>query len=141
MSELGNPSTKKELDTAIKNMTNGKASSNSKIPAKPLKALSDDAKETILEILIECFKGDLNPAEEWYTAILGCLHKKKYPSNPANWHGICLKDMTACLMSSILNSRLLTITGKHGTETQYRSQSGCGSTDGTFVLCLAVQTR
>jgi hypothetical protein len=49
--------------------------------------------------------------------------------------------MTAHLMSSILNSRLLTIIRKHGTETQYRSQSGRGSTDSTFVLCSAVQTR
>jgi hypothetical protein len=49
--------------------------------------------------------------------------------------------MTAHLMSSILNSRLLTIIRKHGTETQYGSQSGHGSTDGTFVLRLAVQTR
>jgi exonuclease III len=140
MSELGNPPTKKEFDTAIKNMANGKAPGDSKIPAEPLKALSDDAKETLLEILVECFKGNTDP-EEWHTAILRCLHKKKDPSNPANWRGICLKDMTARLMSSIMNSRLLTIIGKHGTETQYGSQSGRGSTDGTFVLRSAVQTR
>jgi hypothetical protein len=49
--------------------------------------------------------------------------------------------MTTRLMSSILNSRLLTIIKKHGTKTQYGSQSGRGSTDGTFVLRSAVQTR
>jgi hypothetical protein len=141
MSELGNPPTKKEFATAIKNVVNRKAPGKSKIPAEPLKALSEDAKETLLEILIECYKGDLDP-EEWHTAILRCLHKKKDPSNPAsNWRGICLKDMTARLMSSILNSRLLSIIGVHGTESQYGSQSGRGSTDGTFVLRAAVQTR
>jgi hypothetical protein len=60
---------KKELDTVIRNMANGKAPGKSKIPAEPLKALSDDTKETLLEILIKCYKGELNP-DKWHTAIL-----------------------------------------------------------------------
>jgi hypothetical protein len=122
MSKLGDPPMKKEFETAIRNMANRKAPGKSKIPAELLKALSDDTKETLLEILVECYKGELDPGK-WHTAILKCLHKKKEPSNPANWHRKCLKDMTACLMSLILNSGVLTIIGKHGTETQYGSQS------------------
>jgi hypothetical protein len=53
MRELGNPPTKKEFDTAIKNMVNGKSPGKSKIPAEPLKTLSKDAKVTLLEILVE----------------------------------------------------------------------------------------
>jgi hypothetical protein len=69
MSKLGNPPTKLAFDTLIKNMANGKAPGKSKIPAEPLKALSDDAKENLLKILVECYKGDLEP-DEWHTAIL-----------------------------------------------------------------------
>jgi hypothetical protein len=50
-------------------MANGKAPDESKILAELLKALSDDTKETLLEILIKCYKGELNP-DKWHTAIL-----------------------------------------------------------------------
>ncbi len=60
---------KKEIDTVKRTLANGKAHSKTKIPAEPLKALSDDTKETLLEILIKCYKGELNP-DKWHTAIL-----------------------------------------------------------------------
>jgi hypothetical protein len=141
MPELDSPPTKSELDEQILRARNDSAPGESGVTNEALKHLSEKGKEMLLRILQNAFTGATNPPE-WRRAILKCLFKNKGdPSNPDQWRGICLKDMTARLLSAIINSRLLKIIAKHGTEIQYGSQPERGCQDGIFVLRAALETR
>jgi hypothetical protein len=131
--ELGLPLTLEEIETSIADMANDKAPGASGVNANALKNLSENAVKTLHQILVNAYNGIDDP-EEWHIANLKSLFKKGDPSDPSNWRGICLKDMTARIMRATQNKRLLKILAKHGAETQYGSQKARGCQDGLFVL-------
>jgi hypothetical protein len=101
---------------------------------KCIKEFVENAVKTLHQILVNAYKG-MDDQKEWHIANLKSLFKKGDPSDPSNWRGICLKDMTARIMIATLNKeRLLKILAKHGAETQYGSQKARGCQDGLFAL-------
>jgi hypothetical protein len=90
--------------------------------------------------LCDVYNGNTNPPE-WHEATLKCLHKKGDATDPNNWRAICLKDMSARLMSGILSARLAKVIQDHGVKTQFGSQPGVGCLDGLFTLRTALTTR
>jgi hypothetical protein len=135
--ELGHPPTLEEIETSIQDMENDKASGASGVNANALKNLSNNAVKALHQILVKSYNGTVDPAE-WHIATLKCLFKKGDSSNPSSWRGICLKDITARITSSILNKRLLKFFTTHGVETQYGTK---GCQHGLFVLRSALETR
>ena len=81
-----------------------------------------ESKTILLKILCNVYEGRTDP-DEWHEALAKCLHKKGDTSDPNNWRAICLKDMSARLMSGIMNARLIQVIQEHGVKTQFRSQS------------------
>ena len=138
--ELGLPPTLEDIEVSIADMANDKAPGASGVNANALKNLSASAVKTLHQILVNAYNGIDDP-EEWHIANLKSLFKKGDSSDPSNWRGICLKDMTARIMSATLNKRLLKILAEHGVETQYGSQKARGCQDGLFVLRSALETR
>jgi hypothetical protein len=139
--ELDEPPTMSELEAQIKRTSNDKAPGESRVTAEALKAASEETKEALLKVLQEFYKGEVDPGE-WHEANLTCLFKQKGDAaDPSNWRAIALKDMTARIMSAILNARLIKVIQVHGIETQYGSQPKRGCQDGTFVLRSALSTR
>ena len=122
-----------ELEDQITKARNKKAPGKSGVTSKAYKALSMEAKEVILKILCDFYNGDINPTE-WHEATLKCLHKKGDTTNLNNWCMICLKDMSARLMSGILSACLATVIKEHGVKTQFGLQSGVGCLDGLCTL-------
>jgi hypothetical protein len=110
------------IETSIVDMANDKAPGASGVNANALNNLSENVVKTLHQILVNAYKG-MDDQKEWHIANLKSLFKKGDPSDPSNWQGICLKDMTARIMIATLNKeRLLKILAKHGVETQYGSQ-------------------
>jgi hypothetical protein len=73
-----------------------------------LKALPYDAKSYIAHIIRLYWRGEINP-EEWHITTLTMLYKGKGNQHDLkNWRGICLKEMTANVVNSIMATRLLT---------------------------------
>jgi hypothetical protein len=140
MHELDEPPTMEELETQIHRAKNEKAPGESKVTSEALKNLSTEAKQALLRTLQDFYNGAIDPPE-WHQSTLKCLFKKGDASDPSNWRGICLKDMTARILSAILNARLTKVIQKHGIETQYGSQPERGCQDGLFVLRAALTTR
>ena len=83
---------------------------------------------------------DTNP--EWNKSILRWIYKGKGNiSDPNNYRGICLQDVVARYLSSILSSRLLKMLDKEGIETQLGSQPGRGCRDALYILRSLLQVR
>ena len=78
---------------------------------------------------------------EWHHAILKCLPKKGDMSDPSNWRGICLQDMVARVLSSILAGRLQVVLATYGIAEQFGSQAGRGCIDGIFTVRSVLQIR
>ena len=104
------------------------------------KVMSMESKTILLKILCNVYEGRTDP-DEWHEALAKCLHKKGDTSDPNNWRAICLKDMSARLMSGIMNARLSQAIQEHGAKTQFGSQPGLRSLDRLYTLRSALTTR
>ncbi len=62
-------------------------------------------------------------------------------SDPSNWRGICLQDMVARVLSSILAGRLQVVLATYGIAEQFGSQAGRGCIDGIFTVRSVLQIR
>jgi exonuclease III len=138
--ELSTAPTIDEVKIALKNMMYDKSPGPSGISPNTLKVLSDDACICLQNILSKCFLGEHDP-EAFHEASLKVLFKKGDSSIPSNWRPICLKELTAKLLSSIINQRLLLVLKKHGVEYQSGAQKNRGCVDGNFALKTATQIR
>jgi exonuclease III len=140
MYDLDAPIELAELEEHIRRASNEKAPGESLVTAEALKNLNPETVQVLLKLVNEFLDGSYDP-EEWHAAVLKVLFKKGDASNPTNWRGICLKDMTARITSAILCTRLTKVIQAHGVETQYGSQPKRGTQDGLFVLRSALSTR
>ena len=79
--------------------------------------------------------------EEWRVGRLKLLPKKGDPSDPSNWRGIMLLDVSAKVVASIISARLERVLADEGVEYQngFLRQRGCS--DGIFSLKLALLKR
>lgn len=130
-----------ELKDAIKKMRHDKAPGPSGVTSEALKALPDSALTKVHEIITAFWRAEID-YEEWHCATLSLIYKGKgEQTNPNNYRGVCLRDMLARVLSSILSTRLLTVIKEHGVEYQFGSQPGRGCTDGLFTVRSLLQLR
>jgi hypothetical protein len=72
-----------------------------------LKALSEKALEHSTFIIQKFWKEEEDP-KVWYIMLLVAVYKVKGETNdPSNWRGVCLKELTSKVTSSIVSTRLL----------------------------------
>jgi hypothetical protein len=132
--DFAQPPTRDELVQAIEKMNPLAAPGESGLSPTAMKNLSEDHEDELLAVIQRYWNGtDTNP--EWNTSILRWIYKGKGKSSvPNNYRGICLQDVVARYLSSILSTRLLKMIDKERTETQLGSQPGRGCRDALFIL-------
>ena len=93
-----------ELGTQIMKAKCEKAPGESGVTPEAYKVMSMESKTILLKILCNVYEGRTDP-DEWHKALAKCLHKKGDTFDLNNWRAICLKDMSARLMSGIAHER------------------------------------
>ena len=72
--------------------------------------------------------------EDWKIVTVKLLPKKGDLTNPNNWRGITLLDITSKLVSILINNRLQWLIAKHGILYQFGATLKLGCQDAVFVL-------
>jgi hypothetical protein len=114
--DFAQPWTRDELRVAIKKMNSLAAPGKSGLSPTAMKNLSKEHKDELLAIIQRYWNGtDTNL--EWNSSILHWIYKGKgKSSDPNNYRDICLQDVVARYLSSILSTRLLKMLDKEGIE-------------------------
>jgi hypothetical protein len=135
------PPTKDELRNAIEKMKALAAPGGSGLSPTAMKKLIEEHEDKLLAVIQRYWNGtDANP--EWNKSILRWIYKgKQKNNNPNNYRGVCLQDVVARHLSSILSMRLLKMLKKEGIETQLDSQPGRGCRDALYILRSLLQVR
>jgi hypothetical protein len=130
-----------ELNKAINDMASLAAPGESGLSPIAMKKLPKEAKEILLEIIHRYWNRiDENP--EWNQALLCIIYKKKGRHDDLNnYRGVCLQDLIARYVSSIISSRLLEMLKEHGIEEQLGCQPLRGCRDALFIVRSALQLR
>ena len=130
-----------ELETQVTKAKCEKALGESGVTPEAYKVILMESKTILLlKILCNVYEERTDP-DEWHEALAKCLHKKGDTSDPNNWRAICLKDMSARLMSGIMNARLIQVIQEYGVKTQFGSQPRqLGCLDGLYTLRSALAT-
>lgn len=98
------PPTIGELQTIISNLKNYKASGENQITAELWKNVNKNAIESLRNIFVEIWKKEKVP-DEWKMALIHPLHKKGSKTDPNNYRGISLLDVTYKIFSKVLFNR------------------------------------
>ena len=97
--------TRKEFDSVINNMKDGKAMGSDSISNEMIK----NSPEIILHILFKfvnlCLKKYLVP-KSWCLDLLNPIHKEGNTNNPNNYRGICISYALLKIICSLLNNRI-----------------------------------
>jgi hypothetical protein len=89
-----------------------------------LKALREKALEHLTLIIQKFWKGE-EDHEVWHTMLMTALYKGKGKTNdPNNWRGVCLKELTSKVISSIVSTILLAVLSGNNVEEQFAA-TGC----------------
>jgi hypothetical protein len=106
-----------------------------------MKKLPREMRLVLLSIIHRYWNG-LDPNPEWNQALLCIIYKKKGKHDDLNnYRGICLQDLIARYVSSIISSRLLKMLKEHGIEEQLGCQPLRGCRDALFIVRSALQIR
>ena len=93
-----------ELDSSIKSLKNGKASSLDMINNEIIKSLDTNHKLIMLNLFNACFSRGIYP---WNVSIISPLHKKGNKSDPDNYRAVAVSSVIGKLFSTILLERLI----------------------------------
>jgi len=106
--ELGKAPTKDEIIVSVNSMKNNKAPGISVLTTNMLKSLPPEGLDLFMEVIQDFWsKKDIN-YESWHMTKLSNLYKENGDQqDPNNWHRICLKEMSAKIVSIITAKRLL----------------------------------
>jgi exonuclease III len=130
-----------ELNEAIKGMASLAAPGESGLSPMAMKKLPAEMRQILLKIVHRYWNG-LDPNPEWNQALLCIIYKKKGKHEDLNnYRGICLQDLIARYVSSIVSSRLLVMLKEHGIEEQLGCQPLRGCRDALFIVRSALQIR
>ena len=99
-----------ELDSSIKSLKNGKASSLDMINNEIIKSLDTNHKLIMLNLFNACFSQGIYP---WNASIISPLHKKGNKSDPDNYRAVAVSSVIGKLFSTILLERLILFRSEH----------------------------
>ena len=88
-----------ELDSSIKSLKNGKASSLDMINNEIIKSLDTNHKLIMLNLFNACFSRGIYP---WNASIISPLHKKGNKLDPDNYRAVAVSSVIGKLFSTIL---------------------------------------
>jgi hypothetical protein len=130
-----------ELNKAISDMASLAAPGESGLSPMAMKKLPKEARMALLDVIHRYWNGlDENP--EWNEALLCIIYKKKGKHDDLNnYRGVCLQDLIARYVLSIISSRLLTMLREHGIKEQLGCQPLRGCRDALFIVRSALQLR
>ena len=119
--ENDKPYTRKEFDSVINNMKDGKAMCSDSISNE----MSKNSPEIILDILFKfvnlCLKKSLVP-KSWCLDLLNPIHKEGNTNDPNNYRGICISSALLKIICSLLNNRMQN--QSKGRTIIYKNQTG-----------------
>ena len=99
---------KQQIRSAIKKMKNNKAPCLTGLTMDMIKALPEEAVNFLTEAIHEYWMSSECDFETWHIQKLVTLYKEKGDAKDLNnWRGMCLKETTAKVVSSIITARLL----------------------------------
>lgn len=93
-----------EIERIVKELKNNKASGESLIVAEMWKTAHINAKESLAEIFKDIWKKEEIP-NDWKSALIHPLHKKGSKTDPNNYRGISLLEVTYKILSKALLNR------------------------------------
>ena len=106
-SHLNSPFTMKELTEAIKKLKNKKAAGLDKLTSEFLKASPVRVQRLILRLLNRILASGIVP-KEWCLGVINPIHKEGCKADPDNYRGICISSALTKLLSTMMNTRLIT---------------------------------
>jgi hypothetical protein len=139
ISRLADPPTYDELEKAVSKLADGKAPGESGVTAEAIEALPRTALDGLHEIYHRYWTASMIVHEEWSAAILRLLYKGKGDSatQELSRHR-SLRPLCSCLMSSIINFRLMTLIEKYGLDEQFGYTPGKGTIDALYTIRTAL---
>jgi len=138
--DIGGPLTPAEFDAALRSLDNHKAPGLNGLTIEAIKALDTSNRSVLFNIVDRFFEGEID-IDEWHWGNLRALPKKGDLSNPNNWRGINLLDVTSKIVSKLVTRRLQTVLFDEGTPFQFGSTPGTGCPDAVFSLKTILQSR
>ena len=106
-SRLNSPFTLKELTDAIKKLKNKKAAGLDKLTSEFLKASPVRVQRLLLRLLNGILASGIVP-KEWCLGVINPIHKEGCKEDPDNYRGICISSALTKLLSTMMNTRLIT---------------------------------
>ena len=127
------PPTINEIQSAIKQLKNGKSPGADHIQAELLKANIIDTSERIKEILDEVWTKEKVP-KSWKKGLIVKLPKKGNLKECKNWRGITLLSVVSKILGRILIDRIKGGTDKRLRKEQAGYRTNRSTTDQIFIL-------
>jgi len=98
---LGEPPNRQQIESVMHKMKNNKAPGDTGVT-------TDMIKHILTKVIQDFWKNPECDFNSWHVQKLITLYKGKGdPKDPNNWRRICLKEMTAKIVSIIIAERLL----------------------------------
>lgn len=139
---LATDPTEAEIAKLLRKLKKGKAPGASGIPAEAFKAMADHPQAlNALRAEMLDFWHSKECAEDWLAGRLRMLPKKGDLTCPSNWRPIMLLEAVVKLAGAVVSDRLMVILEKLGLEEQCGFMKRRGTSDGGFVLKVALQKR
>ena len=131
--KLDPPISQDDIKKATTKLANDKAPGLNGVPPNSFKALNDENITWLLLFYNQLWRGQAD-FDGWHLGQVVTVPKKGNTSDPNNWRGVTLMDISNNICSGIMCERLLKIISKHGVKCQFGSTPGVGCQDGTFNI-------
>ena len=141
LASLDLPLTFSEFEDALKKLTWHKAPGINHISPNALKALNDSNRRILFHNVEQWWNNDSIDHPEWHEAGLRPLPKSGDLTNPNNWRGIVLMEVTSKLVTILINTRLQKLLHKYSIPYQFGGVPSTGCQDAVFCLKNFLQER
>ncbi len=135
--------TMRELNCAVKKLSNCKAPGNDGIPNEVWKNLTFDYKIVVLKIFNETFANPKVMPSSWSEIVIVPIYKKGEIHEPKNYRPISLLNTITKLFTTILTNRLNYWCDKYKKLSEFQAgfRSGTGCIEQAFVLNTLIQNQ
>ena len=128
----GLPFCKREFKKALKRLAWHKAQGINGISPNALKVLNKRNKKILFNFIQIWCETDAE-YKDWHISMLSILPKKGDLSNPNNWRGINLLDVTSKIVSIMINTRLQNVLKNNFYANQFGATPNAGCQDAIFL--------